>query len=367
MPLGRLADRTNRRNLMVIAIAGWSLSTVFCGLASNFWELFIARMVLGLGEACLAPAAFSMLVDYFPPSQRGRAITLAQAGTPLGSATAVFGGGLFLSLYASAGLAAFAPAGWAPWKSLFVVSAVPGFLVAAAVALLREPPRHGAAGEPAPPLWPFVRRHGAAFWTMCLVSTLYTAIGYSVVNWTPSVLMRIHHMAPAQAGLASSLILLLCSAPGNVSAGFLSDWLDRRRGAEGRAVAPMLLTPLLVIALAWLALSRGLASSLGALVLTFFLFSIIANTVWPALQAMTPSRLRGQALAIYLLFGNVAGLGLAPTLVGAMNDYLFHDEMMLQVSVGVVNGALAVAALVAAFALPRLYAETRRAIAAEAS
>jgi len=368
IPLGRLADRTNRRNLIVVAVALWSLATVFCGLARNFWELAIARMILGLGEAALGPASFSMLVDYFPPSQRGRAIALMQTGTPLGSSAAVFGGGLFMSLYASGTFAGLAPAGWPGWKELFILFALPGFVVAAVLLLVREPPRRGAGAlsGAAPALWPFLRRHALAFWSLCVVFAGYSVIGYGVSVWTPTLLIRVHHFSMTQAGAVSGLILLLCSVPAYVAAGFLSDFLARWQGVRGRAMAPLLLTPVLAASLVWLAFAKDLTGTMCALVLAFFIFSLASTTLPPALQAFLPNRLRGQALAIVMLVANLAGLGIAPTLIGAVTDYVFRDEMMLQVSVGVVNAAVALLIMLVSIWMPRFYAEACRTVEGEA-
>ncbi|MBV9996135.1 MAG: MFS transporter [Caulobacteraceae bacterium] len=367
VPLGRLADRTSRRNLMWIAVALWSLAALVCGLVNNFWLLFVARMVVGLGEAALQPAAFSLLTDYFPPTQRGRAIALAQVGVPVGSSAAIFGGGLFMSLLASGAFAGLVPEGMRSWQALFIASALPGFVVAAMVAGLREPVRRGAgaAEVAAAPLWPFLRRHGLAFWTLALVYAGYAVTGYGVSLWTPTVLMRIHHFSPAQSGTVSGLILLLCSVPGYAGAGFLSDLLDRWRGPQGRAMAPLFLTPPLFAVLVWLALTNDLTSTMCALIASFFLFSLGSVTLLPALQAFLPNRLRGQGLAIVVLVGNVAGLGIAPTVIGAVNDYVFHDEMKLQVSVGLVNAAVAALIMLLAIGLPRFYAQACQEMQAE--
>jgi MFS family permease len=364
IPLGRLADRTNRRNLVAIAVALWSLATVACGLATNYWELLAARMIVGLGEAALAPAAFSIMIDYYPPEQRGRAIGFMLTGTPLGSAAAVFGGGLFLPLYAAGTFHGIAPAGMSGWQALFITIALPGFLVAAMLMAIREPPRRGvgASLEAPPPLWPFLQRHALAFWSICAVFAGYSVIGYGVSTWTPTVLMRIYHFSPARAGAVCGLILLLCTVPATVGAGLLSDLLERWRGVRGRAMAPMFLTPPLALSLVWLALARDLPSTMCAFVLAYFLFSLGATSIPPALQAFLPNRLRGQALAVMGMVSILAGLGLAPTLIGAVNDYVFRDEMMLQVSIGAVNAVVAMLILLVAVGLPRVYAEACKAI-----
>ncbi|MBV9997438.1 MAG: MFS transporter [Caulobacteraceae bacterium] len=367
IPLGWLADRTNRRNMIALAIAGWSLATVACGLASNFWELFVARMLVGLGEACLTPAAFSLIVDCFAPPERGRAIALMQAGIPLGSGGAMFVGGLLLSAFASGAFAGIAPAGWPGWKLLFIVYGLPGLLLAALVAALREPVRRELADAKVVdhPLWPFLRRHAPAIGLMCLLYASYSSIGFCINNWLPTLLMRIHHFSQAGAGAVSGMIIIFSSVPAFASAGFVSDLLYKLRGVRGRALAPMLLAPFLAAALAWLTLAPETTSTLVASFVALALVSLSSTTIWPAMQAILPNRLRGQVMAVALLIASLVGLGGAPTLVAVVSDYVFHDEMMLQVAVGVVCLGIVAIVLAAALTLPRFYVRTHHAVAEE--
>lgn len=96
LPIGRLADSHNRRNMIAIGIAIWSIMTMLCGLAENFWQFFLARMGVGVGEACLAPASMSLISDYVGRAQRGRATTLIASGATVGGASANYVGGLLL-------------------------------------------------------------------------------------------------------------------------------------------------------------------------------------------------------------------------------------------------------------------------------
>jgi predicted MFS family arabinose efflux permease len=96
LPMGWIADHTNRRNLLIGGVVFWSLATLACGLADNFWQICAARMAVGLGEACLAPACISLMADYIRPSQRGRAVGVMMTGTSIGG-----GGSLFLGVAAA--------------------------------------------------------------------------------------------------------------------------------------------------------------------------------------------------------------------------------------------------------------------------
>ena len=142
LPLGLMADRVNRRNLIVAGIVLWSLATGLCGLAYSFGSLFLARIGVGFGEAALVPAAMSLLAAYFPRRQLGRAVSLFTTGASLGKSTALIGGGAVLAMLVAAGGLTLPGIGrLVPWQGTFVVMAVPGFLLAALLLTLREPPR----------------------------------------------------------------------------------------------------------------------------------------------------------------------------------------------------------------------------------
>lgn len=365
LPMGWLADRTNRRNLLVGGVAIWSLATMACGLATSFGELFAARMLVGLGEACLAPACVSMMADYFPPSHRGRAMGLMQAGTPIGSAGSLFIGGMLLTTLAQgAGPLGALFDGWAPWKVVFLFIGAPGLIVAALVATLREPPRReqvsvgAAVGDPG--ILSLVRAWPGVIGLFFAVYTSIFVLGYAVSSWAPTVLMRVYQMAPREAGATYGLMLLLCSATAGIASGFLSDKLVRHRPLSGRVLIPVFALPFQIAALVVFTLATSLTVIIPALAVSTFFTSFTAASAYPALQDLAPSRLRGQLMALLLLVGNLVGLGCAPTLVALVTDRVFQDEMMLQRSTGLVGLGAATLAFVLCLALPRLYARARR-------
>lgn len=149
VPLGYLADRTSRRNLIAAGMVVWSAATVYCGFARSFREMFCARLLVGLGEAVLSPAAVSLISDLFPPARRGVALGAYFTGVSVGIGSAVMIGGALLH-----GI----NAGWAggtflaqlpPWRAVLVLIGVPGFLGALLMLTFREPLRHTNEVEPA--------------------------------------------------------------------------------------------------------------------------------------------------------------------------------------------------------------------------
>src|SRR5580658_6165545 len=144
IPLGYLADRTSRRNLRFAGVVVWRLGTIGCGVSHNFAELFASRIVVGLGEAALSPAAISLISDYFPPSRRGTAVGLFLSGIAMGNGAAILIGGGVLRAIQLGALAATPLALQAPWRMVLLVIGGPGLLWALVILLIREPVRRGA-------------------------------------------------------------------------------------------------------------------------------------------------------------------------------------------------------------------------------
>jgi MFS family permease len=364
LPLGWIADRTNRRNLILVGLVFWSLATVACGLAQDIWQLAAARMAVGLGEACLAPASVSLMADYFRPAHRGRAMGVMQSGTPIGSAAALFLGGLLLTTLAHGGFQDLVPAGWAPWKVVFVAMGAPGLVVALLVATLREPVRRERAEtiEGAGPsgLAAFIRQKYPALALLFAVYSCIFILGYGVSSWAPTVLMRIYGLEPHAAGALYGTMLLLCSGTASICSGLLSDRLVRRWPLGGRTMIPLILLPIDIIALVVFTFAPGVGVVIAALAVMTFTTNFSASSSYPALQDLVPNRLRGQVVAMLLLVGNLLGLGCGPTLVALITDRVFGDEMMLRMSVGIVGLSAASLAFLLALGLPRLYAAARR-------
>ena len=149
IPLGYLADRISRRNLIFCGVSIWSLGTIACGFSQNFGEIFASRILVGLGEAALSPAAISLISDYFPPSRRGTAVGFFLSGIAMGSGVAILIGGGVLHAIELGTLAATPLAGYAPWRMVLLVIGGPGLLWALVILLIREPVRHGMEGAPA--------------------------------------------------------------------------------------------------------------------------------------------------------------------------------------------------------------------------
>jgi MFS family permease len=330
IPLGRLADRTDRRRLMAWGIFLWSLATAVCGFARTYGQLFAARVGVGVGEAALSPAAYSLIADSFPPAQRGRALGVYSMGVYLGIGLAAMVGGAVIGALASrppVTLPIVGPVGG--WRMAFLVVGVPGLLVALWVRSLNEPARRDAGvprAESSSAVLAFVRQHrgllAGHFTGYALLALVFNAMAF----WLAPYLERVHGLAPANFGTTLGLILAIGGAAGILSGGVLADRL-RRRGVADAELWPGVLSAIAIWPLGLLTTQAGS----GAAALAWFAAFMFASSfpfaaAAASLQALTPNRLRGQVSALYLFVVNLAGVGLGTFLAGFVTDFAFGDE-----------------------------------------
>lgn len=238
MPCGRLADSANRRNVIMAGITLWSIATVACGLATDFWTFFAARVAVGLGEAALIPAASSLIIDCFSPRRRGAALGIFSLGATFGTGTALFVGGVVLA-WSSAGLLEFIPliGHLAPWRQLFVLVGLPGLMLLPLLALIREPPRGHSSGLM--PLLGVLRQlvaDNGAVLRVCVVKGALGIGDYALISWLPTLLQRSHGMTALEAGGLVALSITTSGVIASVAGGALSDLVARHWGIQTRIV-----------------------------------------------------------------------------------------------------------------------------------
>lgn len=373
--LGRLADRWNRRNLIVIGMAIWVVATAAGGYVTGFVSLFAARMFVGIGEAALSPAAYSMLADYFPPERRARAMSIYTSGVYIGSATAFIVGGLVIQAASQAGEVVFPLLGsFKPWQAAFIFVALPGIPLVALMYTVREPLRRGlasakaaataatpaAAAAPAPDL-SHVFRNKRAFLPLLLAPGITAMITFGVTAWLPATFIRQWGWTPGEIGPAYGVIILTFGIGGMLISGFLADHLTARGKLVGSVVISLIATSVLVFTGLALAFAPSPTVALVAVAATTFFLGMPVALAPPILQAVTPNQLRGQVTSIYLLLINLIGLGMGPFLVAFFTDFVFHDEKLVGLSLGLVS---AIAALLSVVCLASAIGPYRRLVAA---
>ena len=350
IPLGWLADRRARRGLIVAGVAAWSLMTAACALARGYAGLFLARVGVGVGEATLSPAAYSMLGDYFPREKLGRAMAVYSIGVPLGSGIALMAGSVVVKLVTQGPPVALPIVGeLAPWRLTFLWVGLPGLLVALLVTLtVREPPRQGEApkaggGE----LLAFLKAHPAAIAAHFGGMSLVALVMYGAMAWIPQFLHRTYAMPVPQAGLWFGVATAVCGAAGLLLGGWLADRLYRRgfKDAHLRVIRlnAVLLLPLFV----GMALAPTAALALGLMVVAMLIGTIHGGVAGAALQLVTPNRLRARMVALYFLVANLIGLGLGPTAIALVTDLVFGRPEGLRYGLAIVTAvALPISALI---------------------
>jgi MFS family permease len=367
IPIGRLADRHERRLIIGIALGFWSLFAMASGLARTYTQLFLTRIGVAVGEASLTPAGFSMLSDLFPPARLGRPVGAFLMSSPVGQGLAYIGGGTLLQWLATSPVLADGPlASLAPWQAAFLIVGAPGMLLVPAFLLYREPARRGTAGAQSLPfreVVTIVRVRAAALVPLLAGFAMVPLVSYAVGIWTPALFQRSWGWNPAQVGWGFGLVMLTFGTAGAFFGGWLSDRLASRGALDAPLKAAMTgfvgcgvfgaLAPLMPNA--WLALLL--------LAPTVFLANVPYACAGTALQLIVPNRARAQVSALYITITTLVGLTLGPLVVGFMTDRVFHDPKDIRYSMAIVIGIAAPALFLLLSLARRPYRELRASMA----
>lgn len=328
LPLGWLADRTNRTRLLAASIALWSLMTAACGFAKGFATLFVARMGVGVGEAAAAPCSVSLLSDYFAPGMRPRAVALWMAGAPVGAgATYLVGGQVIEWVNALPPLSLPSAGPLRPWQVAFVIVGLPGLLLALAMALtVREPLRQQQAdaatlGDGVRVAVDYLRSRASSYASVFLGIVGVTAIGGSSF-WAPALFERTWGWGVGKTGLAIGIVLLVTGLTGTTFGGWLAARWVRRGLHHGPYLTVLLGCCVIFPAFALFPLMPSAEIAVALLFVGFLGMSITSGTSPSAVVGITPSQLRGQMTALFFFTINLLGGLTGPPLVGLVADAL---------------------------------------------
>jgi MFS family permease len=341
LPLGRIADRTNRRNLIAVCIALWSLFTAACAGARSFGSLFLARMGVGVGEAGLNPAAFSVLSDHFPKQRLGTALSVFYIGNLLGSSLALIIGGTAVQALGNKPEVTLPILGTiASWRSTFLVLGLPGLLFALMALTIKEPERSGLAQTPTGTgrlsLQDTVKEMRDRWHSIAGVSLgfVFQAVcNYAFTNWVPMYFVRAHGWDIGTTGRALGMVILPFGCAGLYVGGHLSERWQRQGRIDGpvRVAIPSAIGIMFFLAPAMLA--PRAAWSLALIGPGFFFLALPMGTSSAALQVIVPNQVRAQVGALYLFILNLGALTLGPLLPAMFTDYLFKRPSMVGVSI----------------------------------
>ena len=312
IPIAFLADRSNRRNLIALALAIWSGMTALSGVANNIFQLALARIGVGIGEAGCSPPAHSMIADLYPPEQRSTAMGLYTLG---------ISGGIMIAYLAG---------GWVAenigWREAFFIVGIPGLILALIVRFTIQEPVRGTSenrsdsgdrpGIVAVSRFLLSRK---SFLHMAAGAGLASFSGYAFITFYPSFLTRSFSMSLSAVGVYLGLILGIAGGLGFAGGGYIADKIGNHRQAL-RAIALSLLC-------AWVFTFPVYLASSSRMSLMFFIVPAIFSNVYLATtfaqtQSLVPLRMRAVASALILFLINIVGLGLGPQLAGILSDYL---------------------------------------------
>jgi len=323
IPVARYADRHNRRNLIALAVAVWSGMTALSGMAANFAQLALARIGVGIGEAGCSPPAHSMIADLYPPEKRSTAMGVYTIGISAGIMMAYLGGGWVAQNIG--------------WREALLVVGLPGLVLAAIVRFtVTEPKRGHSEGREALGEQPsfsktlrFLSRR-PSFVHMTVAAGLSSYVGYSVISFLPSFLVRSYGMPVDEVGIYLGLIIGIVGGSGFFLGGYIADHLGQ---SNHRRALSFIGVTVLLTAVPYAAMF--LSDSWQIALLLFLVPAATANVylapVLSQAQGLVSLRMRAMASALALLIINVIGLALGPLLTGVLSDVLeaqFAEESM---------------------------------------
>jgi predicted MFS family arabinose efflux permease len=309
VPVARLADRWNRRNLISVAMIVWSGITASISFAHTFTYLLLARIGVGIGEAGVSPASCSIIADLYAPRHRAGAMCFYTTGAQIG---VLFG---------------FLLGGWLDhrfgWRMAFVIVGLPGIVVAAMLRLWVREPARGVTKGVSPSFMDGLRylasRKTIRWLTpACALSTL---VAFAPMSWAASYLIRVHHVPIFEVGVWLALGIGIGGLFGTFSSGLLVDRLgarDLRWYVWYPAIISAVVAPLLWFAFA---ASDGMTARLLFLV-PFAFASAYAGIILSVVNQIAPPQLRATASALYFLITNIFGIGLGTWLIGIASDLL---------------------------------------------
>jgi MFS family permease len=323
IPIARLADRVSRTWIMTVALALWSLMTAMCGLTQNFAQLFMARVGVGVGEAGGVAPAYSLICDYFPTTERARALSVYSFGIPIGAASGIVLGGFITSLMS--------------WRMAFFIVGLAGLLITPLLKFTVREPKRGALdparGNPdrdcsdraavrsAPSLLEVIAvlARKPSFWGLSLGAASASMMGYGLFFWAPSFLVRSFHLSLLHASLSFGALVLVGGLIGIWFGGALADRYGEKRRAMYAfipAAAFLATVPFYVAGV----LSTTLWLSFAVLLVPTALGLVWLGPVLAAVQHLVPGNMRATASALFLFINNLIGIGLGTTLIGALSD-----------------------------------------------
>jgi MFS family permease len=357
LPIGWAADRYSRTKVLGICLFLWSLATVSCGWATGFAMLFIMRMLVGAGEAGMAPTVHGIIGDSFPRESLAKPLALQGIGFQVGSAVGVAAAGAIVSAAAAGAFTGWPLVGdMEGWRVAFVAVGLPGLLALILIPLLHDPRQKPSEAAGTEPVMPFLRANAGLVVSALLFAGISAMALGCVTGWIPEYLQRAYGISPKQAGATLGFLLLLAAFAGQGVYAVIVDSLAAK-GVKDSPLKVGLIPVVLSIPLAWLAFRAetmaGFVPLLTALLLCVAPCNAVNNTV---IQTIAPTPLRSRMTALAILSVSIFGFTLGPALAGWLSQYVFGEANLGRAIQIVIMGSMVVSVGLLLMLRPRLVA-----------
>lgn len=346
LPAGWLVDRYNRRNILAIGLACWCLMTFLCGLSNSFGELFAARMGVGIGEAVLGPAAFSIITNLFSKKKLPLAISIYSIGGSIGAGLAYLFGSLAASI-AGPAIALFPILeGLSDWQVAFIIVSLPGLPFLLLLLTIREP-RHASVRirRASPPVMPFLRARARFFIFYCTGIGLLTTVSYANMAWIPTLFSRIHGWETSVTARYLGLMMVSFGTAGILSGGVIAMRMSGRYRDATLRVAFWGASALVPVCAAAALVSNPWLSL--ALYAPFTFISTSFVSLGPtSIQLITPDAMRGRINGIALMFVTMIGVSIGPVFIALVTERILADPMRIDWGLGLGASFLSLASAI---------------------
>ncbi|CAL8476843.1 spinster family MFS transporter [Caballeronia sp. S22] len=351
LPIARIIDRGDRRLIIAIGIALWSLATAAGGIATEYWHLLLARVGVAVGEAVLIPGAISLIADLFPAGRRGRPMSLFGASGSFGSGAGLIVGGLILGVFTAAPPVLPWLGALHPWQATLMVLGLPGLIVALMMLAVPEPRNarrdsgiRSSADDtnaqlreavPVALVKRYITGNLRTLVSLMIGAGFFYACVYGWAAWVPTYFVREFGWKYPQIGAVLGVLLAVIGPLSAMFGGWLGGFWTRRGVPHGYLRVALTGSVGIAVSAAGMVSmpSANLALVFMALTTCFTGFMFAAGPL--AVQEVAPSPMRGQFAALYTGFVNLLGAGCGPVAIGMLTDHLFRDPGAVGRSIGI--------------------------------
>lgn len=350
IPLARLSDSGKRTRIVFWGVICWSAATLSCGLAGSFAFLFAARMFVGVGEATLTPAGYSLITDYFPKAKVALAISIFTGSGFVGSGIAYIFGGAIIEYFNSLDAIVLPIIGErSVWQATFIAVTLPSVLVLLLLIFIREPQRletvktQGEQDTSFTAVLRYLAQHRRLFGGVLVGLTMMAAATYAINLWVPTYFIRVHGWTPLEIGSAFGSLVVVASGGGVFAGGALATLWMRRGRDDANLLVPIIAALCAIPFAISFPLMKDPTMALLLLAPLLFLGAVPFGCGTAVLPIISPNRYRAQVVAIYLLIANLLAFTCGPTSVGMLTDYVFADPKAIGNSLAIAPALFIVA------------------------